>query len=441
MDWIPLNVFQRLTRHWDGLHPYNAAQVMKLSGRIDHSRLIDTWNQMLQELRLAHVQDDGRRYRWRKSRPSEKVVALTEVSAGTSLDQFMSVELNRPFDAASGEVFRPFIIDEGDSYFMGVVYHHWIADSYSIRLLLREWFLRLHDPAAARRKPFDAPEQGYWGLFGPNPGGWSIAESILNMVKWGTRFGRARRVNFKRFKELESDFTFHRGRDGLIDDVAAAAKRRGVTVNDIFLAAMGMVCQELLPLDQTIWRRELVLGTIVDLRGEANRALGETFGLYLGFTTVFCRPEELAEQDRLIREIHRQIAMQKAAHSAQASMMRMAGALVVGRMLGWDRLLELYRKRFTMTAGISNVNLNRDWPSTYFPSPLEEYIRVSPCGPLMPVVFTPTTLGRSLDVGVTCRRSIIPAEGIHVLAERFMQHLEEFAQTGKADLPTMSLSG
>lgn len=427
MNWIPFNVFQKLIRHWDGMHPYNAAQVMKLSGAMDHARLLQAWRDTLEELRLSRIDCSEERYRWRAPLRGEEPAALIEVPAGTSLDQFMSSELNRPFDEAAGEPFRAFVIDQGESHFLGVIYHHWIADSYSIRLLLREWFLRLYDPARARRRPFDAPEAGYRELFGPDAGGWSMKDSILSMLRWGTRFGKARRIGKAKFGELDADFTFFRGRDGLIDALTASARASGISINDIFLAAMAMVCQELLPLDGTMWRRDLALGTIVDLRGRAGRKLHETFGLFLGFTTVFCRPEEIANPGQLVGRIHRQIALQKQSHAAEASMMRMSGALVFKRLLGPGQLLELYRKRFTMTTGVSNVNLNRDWPATYFPSPLEEYIRVSPCGPLMPVVFTPTTLGRSLDVGVTCRRSIIPAAGIHILAERFMQHLEQFA--------------
>ena len=34
-----INVFQRLARQWDEIHPYNAAQILKLSGVPDLSAL------------------------------------------------------------------------------------------------------------------------------------------------------------------------------------------------------------------------------------------------------------------------------------------------------------------------------------------------------------------------------------------------------------------
>lgn len=429
MDWVRLNVFQRLIHQWESLHPYNAAQVMRLSGEVDLVHLQSTWDNTLNDLRMERVETDPDRYRWRMRKPNQGPTKLIEVPHGSSLDQFMSEQLNLPFDPADEQPFRPFVIAHDGSYELGVVYHHWVADSYSIRMLLREWFLRLHDLTKARRKPFEAPEAGYLGLFGPGPAAWSVADSMLTMVRWGTRFGKARRIGSKKFTELQTDFTLHRGPEGLIDGVTEAAKRMGVTVNDMFLAAMGLVCQELLPLDGTIWRRELALGTIVDLRSRRWRRHSATFGLFLGFTTVFCRPEELADPLRLIGAVNKQIRMQKQAHSAEASMIRMLGALGFARLFSRESLLEFYRKRFGMTAGISNVNLNRDWPAQYGPSPLMEYIRVSPCGPLMPVVFTPTTLGGRLDVGVSCRRSLIPEGGIGRLAERFIEHLVRFSQS------------
>ena len=58
--------------------------------------------------------------------------------------------------------FRPFVLDNGDgSYYVGVIYHHWVADSVSIRTVLREWFVRVHDPQRASRVPARLASTGY----------------------------------------------------------------------------------------------------------------------------------------------------------------------------------------------------------------------------------------------------------------------------------------
>ena len=50
MESATLNVFQRLVRQWDSMHPYNAAQVMCLSRAPDHQTLTDAWHETLAEL-------------------------------------------------------------------------------------------------------------------------------------------------------------------------------------------------------------------------------------------------------------------------------------------------------------------------------------------------------------------------------------------------------
>jgi hypothetical protein len=55
----------------------------------------------------------------------------------------------------------------------------------------------------------------------------------------------------------------------------------------------------------------------------------------------------------------------------------------------------------------------------YHPDPLLEYIRVSPTGPMMPVVFTTTTLGNQLHFGLSTRDSIVPPHDAQALADAF----------------------
>src|SRR5205085_406189 len=52
MPAVRFNAFQRIMRLWDTLHPYNAAQVMKLAGAPDVERLRDAWARTLATLGL-----------------------------------------------------------------------------------------------------------------------------------------------------------------------------------------------------------------------------------------------------------------------------------------------------------------------------------------------------------------------------------------------------
>jgi hypothetical protein len=175
------------------------------------------------------------------------------------------------------------------------------------------------------------------------------------------------------------------------------------------------------PAMHTFRRHDLALGTIVDLRTRTSNSLGDSFGMFLGFTSIFVRPHELRDFERMVKSIRRQTVMHKSMHVPEASMLRMAGGLIFHRIFGDDtkRLVEFYRKRFPLCAGISNVNLNGAWVQRYHPDPLLEYIRVSPTGPMMPVVFTTTTLGNQLHFGLSTRDSIVSPHVAQALAESF----------------------
>ncbi|MGH7214372.1 MAG: hypothetical protein ACREIT_06385, partial [Tepidisphaeraceae bacterium] len=364
------------------------------------------------------------------------------LDATIGLDAFISEELNRPFDApgtgADGVFpFRPFVLDDpaGDSHFVGVVYQHWIADSVSIRLLLREWFVNRYDPRQARLRPVNLPRGGYWRFFGPHKAGWRLGEGFLSSVRWSSRFKRVRRIERQdAFSDFRVKFSLHAVPDGWIDRLHAATRGAGTprnngisprpTLNDLFLAAIAEACHRHVPVMLTPKRQDLALGTIVDLRPHGPDDLSDTFGMFLGFTSVVCRPRDLeGDWPRLVRTIATQSALHKQTGVPQASPVRMLAGLVAGRLLERDGTVTFYRKRVPLAGGISNVNLNRTWAADYHPDPLIDYMRVSPTGPMMPLVFTTTTLGKRFHFGLTRRASIINDDAANAIASSFIERL------------------
>lgn len=408
MHAIPINIFQHVTQQWDALHPYNAAQLMELEGQANIGQIEEAWRSTLREIGLGAVLRRGRQYGyWTASDRDTQVHAPTPAP---SLDDFLSAEMNRAFGSESSMPFRPFVLQRERSHYMGVVYHHWIADSVSIRSLLREWFLRIYDPAKARREPFRQPTSGYWRLFGPDAANWELGANVLDVFRWSSRLKRVRRVENRSFPDLKTRFALHRLPDGLVERLLPTARAAGATLNDLFLAAMAQACDRYVAAPPSKKRSDLALGVIVDLRGRVANALADTFGLYLGFTNVLCGIEDLRDWNRLVTNLAKQNRENKRRASAEASMLRMLGGRVVGGMLSRKRLLEFYRKRLPLAAGISNVNLNRTWVAEYHPSPILDYVRVSPTGPMLPVVFTPSTLGNRLHFGLTSRVSVLTDE-------------------------------
>jgi hypothetical protein len=323
---------------------------------------------------------------------------------------------------------RPFILRSERSYWFGLVYHHWIADSVSIRQLLRQWFCHHFDPESiARSRPPVGARAGYWKLFGPDARQWDLPTAILDIGRWSARLRRARRVESEKFPDMRIRFKLHRLQHVLPEQLVQVGRQMHATVNDLFLAAMAEACDRYVCAPATPRRNQLALGVIADLRGDA-AALTNVFGLYLGFTSVLCGENDLHDWPRLVHAIAEQNRQQRRNRVPESSMMRLLAGLATGKILSRRQLLEFYRKRLPLSAGISNVNLNRTWVSHYHPDPILEYIRVSPTGPMLPLVFTPSTLGTSMHFGLTQRAAVVPATVADACAQEFADRLMSLVQ-------------
>jgi hypothetical protein len=433
----PLNMFQRLVLQWDRLHPYNAAQVLKLAGTADPARIAAAWQSTLTTLGLGRIELNGRRFHHQTLNGELQRYPVQLVPSTAPLSTFVTEQLNRPFDDAAEPPFRPFVLQQDGFYYLGVVYHHWVADSVSIRLLLREWFFRLYFPQRARKTPLRHPHGGYWSVLGSHRSNWDLYDGFLSSVRWSSRNRRVARVEHPGHSDFACQFALHEVGTGLIAPLLAFARQHHATLNDLFLAVAAEICQQFVPLRKTPRRTDLALGTIVDLRPYAGQDLSDTFGLFLGFTSTLCRPADLAHFPRLLAAIARQSRMHKASGVALSSPVRMLAGYTVGRFYKPKKIVEFYRKRVPLAGGISNVNLNRTWAAEFHDDsrqpddarkPLLDYVRVSPTGPMMPLVFTPTTLGDHLHVGVTYRPSLIAPERACEMAKQFTQRLRTLAR-------------
>ena len=80
-----------------------------------------------------------------------------------------------------------------------------------------------------------------------------------------------------------------------------------------------------------------------------------------------------------------------------------------------------------MSGGLSNVTLNETWAAQYHPDPLREYLRVSPTGPLVPLVFSTTTLGERLFIAMTYRHSLLSRDRPGQMLDAFIERLAGLA--------------
>lgn len=410
-----LNIFQRVVQRWDRIHPYNAAQVLKIAGQADLAALQLTWRQTLRSLGLLIDHPDIQ-------------LCLHEVPPTLPLEEFLSDRINRPFPNKHPTPFYPFFLQQADHHYLGVIYQHWAADSASVRMLLERWFAHLHDPAAIQNTPVCLPRGGYWHYFGPRRVNWRLLDGLLAYPHWFSRLRRARKIRTAGSTDYSMRFARFDAPPGWIDRLRDFARKHGITVNDLFLAAIAEACHRHLPMQPNRRRQDLAIGTIVDLRPESREDLSRTFGLFLGFSTILCRPADLARFPRLVRTIATQMRLHKRRHTAAAGIIWLFAAYAAGRLLKPEKTFSFYRKHMPLAAGISNVNMNPTWASRYFPSPLLDYIRISPTGPMIPLAFTPTTLGDRFHLGLSYRSAVISPRCAVAVAESFLKRLSSLIE-------------
>ena len=98
MTLARLNVFQRLVRQWDTVHPYNAAQVLRIAGQPDLLALRRAWHATLATLGLGPVRVTGDTFHFEAVNGNVAKYAVPVVAPGLSLCEHISAELNRSFD-------------------------------------------------------------------------------------------------------------------------------------------------------------------------------------------------------------------------------------------------------------------------------------------------------------------------------------------------------
>src|SRR6478672_11266836 len=118
-----LNLFQRLARRWDSVHPYNAAQVMRVADAVDPNKAGQAWAEALRALGLGRVYvADDLKFRHEALNGEFVRYPLAVLGNGACVAGHLTRELNRPFDQEDEPPFRPFVLNGNDGTYLGVVY-------------------------------------------------------------------------------------------------------------------------------------------------------------------------------------------------------------------------------------------------------------------------------------------------------------------------------
>ena len=414
-----LNIFQKTQRFWDTIHPYNAAQLAELSSPRSIDAIDAAFKQAIADLRLGDVVCRNHRY------TIESSTAPACIISDEPIDALLTRLMNLPFDPHRSMPFRPFVNQHDGRQTMGLVYQHWVADSVSIRLLMRQWIRRLNGEGAS--DPIALPRGGMWHYFSGPAADWSVVAQLSDLLGYAARMKRMRRIE-SRPTNHDVAVIVRTLPDGIINFVRRNARDIGATVGDVFIAAATEAVAMHGPNVATPRRPGVAMGTIVDPRARSRSVPANVFGLFLGFTMTSYEGTDAIDFDHLLRRATQQRRRDTRRHAAEASQLNMAIGYAIAKCKSRASLLEFYRKRFPLSGGLSSVNLGPEWTKDLHPESISLYHRVSPTGPLMPIVLTPTTLGDRLSLCVTYRTAVMSAAKADAVIQAFVDRLVAFAK-------------
>ncbi len=338
---VRLNAFQLLMRRWSKLHPYNAGQVMEVSGAPDLERWGRAVEGVLGEMGLGAARFSRKDRVVHFSSPGQVVIER----APEELIKFFCEELNRSFKAGDCSI-RFCVLSDRDggeggddgSHYFAAVYDHWVADSRAMRELMRRIFERYQQPESSTPLPAMTLQAPRFASLFRHHVGWltrwaSIRESTKNV--WRHRQGY--RVNIPDPMNFESHFLFRQLPVGLIESVHRFAKGRHASVNDVFIAALGQTIgaytrvQRLRRQKKRLHfpRTQIGIGTIVDIRDAASKPLDRVFNLYLSSYTVVLDDPESEPMEEVLSTVS----------EATSRMKRMFGTVKSFWAMGAARLL------------------------------------------------------------------------------------------------------
>jgi hypothetical protein len=430
-----LNPFQEVMTHWETAHPYNAGLIVRLDGRVDVPALQAAIETACRDAGVGTLVLDRhrRRYRYDRAGPIPLAVVPPGASPADTLRRALTESLNAGFPDAPHHPIRWSIVDDAgaDGWFLVTVWHHLAADEMSMRLLLRRVLNRYYGA--------EHPEDAHALTVLPPP----LARALdargrtLSRIAAAARLVRLRLAvrRVYRFKEAPArgegtHVHLASPRPDLAGALVTLGRAHGVTANDLVLAALGKVlASATAPARAHGSKRELALGTAVNLRSVAPETLARAFGVFLGHWIVLLRRPDAALR-ALVGEIAAQTRVEKRPQRAAVSQL---GYSVLGLMSRWGSIRHdgrWYEKMYRLSGGVSNVRATREW---FGPAGrhIREYCLVSPPGPAMPLVLAAATLDDRLSLCLVAREAALSADEARALLARLCAELDAVAGTGQ----------
>jgi hypothetical protein len=307
-----LNIFQRTMLQWNDMHPFNAVHVARISGTLDLKRLTQAISGTLETCGLAGLRlDRGQgRYEYNLGRPHCEIRTLPDLeNRQSSLAAEITRQLNTGFAVDERFVpFRFFVNPDQNSFSLGLAYFHAVADAESVVALMKTIVETYQGKGGlALSNTFDLYPARRDRLLRHHPG--LLARKLIALPSHIKDIRTSCRPPLRDAQNMLNGLSFLSLGPDALGSLRQAGKSWGVTLNDLFLALL-MKCFSPLavPRARGPRRRQISLGSIVNLRKDLNLDSERTFGLFLGsFVVSHEVPNGLALPE-LAQDIRRQTA-------------------------------------------------------------------------------------------------------------------------------------
>ncbi|HLB14341.1 MAG TPA: WS/DGAT domain-containing protein [Burkholderiales bacterium] len=429
-EFARLNPFQEVMACWETAHPYNAGQVVRLDGRADVPALEAAIQTACQQAGVGTLVLDRhrRRYGYDRAGSIQLEVIVPGDSPADTLRRALTESLNATFPDGPHHPIRWSILEDpgtGSSLLI-TVWHHLAADEMSMRLLLR----RVLNQYYGTPHPDDArPLTVLPRALGSRHRYLSLIAALGRIIR--LRLAVRKAYRFKEVKARGEGTNVHLASlpTGLARQLGTLCRSRGVTVNDLILAALGKVLARATAQARAhASKRNLALGAAVSLRSAAPEALAQSFGVFLGhWVTLLRRPD--AALPALLRQITVQTRAEKIAQRAAASQL---GYSLLALMSRWGSIRhdgQWYEKVYRISGSVSNVRASTEWFG-HAGQHIREYYLVSPPGPAMPLVVAAATLDDQLNLCLVAREAALSAADAGTLLDQLRAELNAIAGQG-----------
>jgi hypothetical protein len=402
------NLFQATMLRWRELHPYSAVHVVRIDRPLDAPRLTAVIDGQLTALGLTGLILDAARARFEYSGGTANTVLA--VHAGDNepvhvVERAIERELNTPFTREGPmNPFRFFVIDSGPLFHLGLTYDHFIAAGDSIVVLMKEIFAGYCGSGALSdhaRSPERYPAT-YRRLFLRHPG--PVLRGIRHVRRIVASCRRSVRPRYPGGHDPYNAFAYCRVDPPEFRALCTTAKAWGVTLNDLLMAILLYVLEPLAGVRATTERRrELAVGSIVNLRRDFGSNPKTTFGQFLSsFRVSHPMPPGISLQ-RLACDIHAETACIKREKLYLQSLMALGVSGVLWRFLSREQRAGFYTKNYPAWGAITMVDVDALWGEAGGRMPPPEYLRAVSTGPLTPMVVAVTTTAGVLHAGISYR--------------------------------------